>query len=77
MTMMTADSGVTASVADTHTHSDDKAHVKPSTMYLIAFLVVALAVGLIATMGLGGLILWGVGATWIMLALLVVMTAGG
>ncbi|WP_417808932.1 hypothetical protein [Thioclava sp.] len=76
MNTITAESGVTASVADTHDHSDDKAHVKPRTMYLIAFLVVAIAAGLIATMGLGGLILWGVGATWIMLALLVVMTAG-
>ena len=34
-------------------------------------------VAAVATMGLGGLILCGVGATWFMLALLVVMTAGG
>ncbi|MEX1662184.1 hypothetical protein [uncultured Thioclava sp.] len=77
MTMMTADSGATAYVADTHDHADPKTQIAPRTMYLIAFLVVALAAGLTLTMGLGGLILWAVGATWIMLALLVVMTAGG
>lgn len=46
-------------------------------MYLVAVLVVALLVGAIVFAGLGGLILWGVGATWLVLALIVVMTAGG
>ncbi len=46
-------------------------------MYLVAVLVVALLVGAIVFAGLGGLILWGVGATWLVLALLVIMTAGG
>lgn len=46
-------------------------------MYVLAAVLVGLLVGAIVFAGLGGLILWGVGATWIMLALLVVMTAGG
>ncbi|KEO59923.1 hypothetical protein [Thioclava indica] len=77
MTTTTAEHGVTPPVVDTQDHAHDTAHVNPRIAYLIAFVTVALAVGLIATMGLGGLILWGVGATWIMLALLVLMTAGG
>jgi len=76
MTTTTAEHGASASVADTQAHSHDTAQVNPRIAYLIAFVTVALAVGLVATMGLGGLILWGVGATWIMLALLVFMTAG-
>ena len=77
MTMMTADSGVSTHVSDSHDHGDDAKHVPASTMYLIAVLVIGLAVGLTLTMGLGGLILWAVGSAWIVLALLVVMTAGG
>lgn len=46
-------------------------------MYLVAVLVIALLVGSIVFAGLGGLILFGVGATWLILALIVVMTAGG
>ncbi|OOY18060.1 hypothetical protein [Thioclava sp. DLFJ4-1] len=75
MTMTTADSGVSAYVAD-HSEAEHK-QISPAFMFTLALVVVALAAGMVAIMGLGGLILWAVGATWIMLALIVVMTAGG
>lgn len=74
MTMTTADTGA-AYVAD-HSEADSK-EVSKGFMFTLALVIVALAAGMTAILGLGGLILWAVGATWIMLALLVVMTAGG
>ncbi|MFC5737097.1 MULTISPECIES: hypothetical protein [Sinirhodobacter] len=56
-------------------HADTKDN--SAQMYLLALVIIGIAVGLVAFMGLGGLILWAVVATWIMLAFLVVMTAGG
>lgn len=73
MTMTTAASG--ASVAAAHDHVEQKDY--STTMFLIAAAVLAVLVGATVVMGIGGLILVGVAATWIMLALLVVMTAGG
>lgn len=58
-----------------HGHAEKKDYTL--AMYLIAALVIGIIAFAVATMGLGGLILFGVGATWFMLALLVVMTAGG
>lgn len=65
----------TTADAASHAHADQKDYTVAT--YLIAFVVIGIIVGAVATMGLGGLILFGVGATWFMLALLVVMTAGG
>lgn len=62
------------SAAD-HAHAEKKDYTL--AMYLIAVAVIGIIAFAVATMGLGGLILCGVGATWFMLALLVVMTAGG
>lgn len=62
------------SAAD-HAHPAKKDYTL--AMYLIAVVVIGIIAFAVATMGLGGLILCGVGATWFMLALLVVMTAGG
>lgn len=73
MTTTTADSGALAAAA--HDHVEQKDYT--TAMYLIAAAVLAAIVGATVVMGLGGLILVGVAATWIMLALLVVMTAGG
>ncbi len=61
--------------AASHAHTDQKDYTVAT--YIIALVVIGIIVGAVATMGLGGLILFGVGATWFMLALLVVMTAGG
>lgn len=55
-------------------HAGTKDHT--GFMWLMAVIVIALLAGSIAFMGLGGLILFGVGATWLILALLVFMTAG-
>lgn len=73
MTMTTADSGVVAAAHHDHVEQKDLSAV----MYLIAAAILLIGVAATAFMGLGGLILTGVAATWIMLALLVVMTAGG
>lgn len=72
MTMSTADTGALSAA---HGHADTQDYTL--TMWLIAAAVIAVIAVAVATMGLGGLILFGVGATWTMLALLVVMTAGG
>lgn len=69
MTMTTAETGAQ------HAHTEQKDY--SAFMYLLAVAVLLIGVGMTAFMGLGGLILVGVAATWIMLALLVVMTAGG
>lgn len=75
MTMTTADTGMTTFAAD---HNDTEVkQISPGFMFTLALVIVAIAAGLVATMGLGGLILWAVGSAWIMLAVLVVMTAGG
>lgn len=71
--MSTAATGTPS--ASGHAHSDSK--TLTFTMYLIALAVIGVIATCIVTMGLGGLILFGVGATWTCLALLVVMTAGG
>ncbi|PCD77106.1 hypothetical protein [Pseudothioclava arenosa] len=52
------------------------APVKSSTAWIIALFLIATAAGATVVFGLGGLIMWGVIATWVMMALLVVMTAG-
>ncbi|KEO52810.1 MAG: hypothetical protein H5U24_06515 [Thioclava marina] len=75
MTMTTADTGAATYVADHH--DTDAKEVSRGFMYTLALVILGLAAGMTAIMGLGGLILWAVGATWIMLAVLVVMTAGG
>jgi fatty acid desaturase len=59
----------------TTTETEHK-QIKASTMYLLAAAILVLTGGLIATMGLGGLILAAVGATWVILAFLVLLTAG-
>ncbi|AOZ70097.1 hypothetical protein LPB142_12860 [Rhodobacter xanthinilyticus] len=53
-----------------------KNQIKPIYMYLLAALILVVVGGMIATMGLGGLILAGVGATWVILAFLVLLTYG-
>ncbi|SOC04821.1 hypothetical protein [Rhodobacter maris] len=73
MTMTTADTGMLSSAS--HGHDEKKDYTL--AMYLIAAVVIGVVAAAVVTMGLGGLILCGVGATWFMLALLVVMTAGG
>lgn len=73
MTTTTAASG--ASVAAAHDHVEQKDY--STIMFLIAAAVLVVLVGATVFMGIGGLILVGVAATWIMLALLVVITAGG
>ena len=72
MTMTTAETGVET----THHH---EATGKDATLAvsLFALFIVLVVVAAVAFYGLGGLILCGVGATWAMLAFLVVMTAGG
>ncbi|WP_444452070.1 hypothetical protein ACTTAI_13535 [Rhodobacter capsulatus] len=72
MTMTTATGAFSGS---DHGHTEKKDYTL--AMYLIAAVVIGIIAFAVATMGLGGLILFGVGATWFMLALLVVMTAGG
>lgn len=64
----------TADTHDTH-HAETPDHT--GFMWILALLLVGSLVGMVAFMGLGGLILWGVAATWAYLALLMVMTAGG
>jgi hypothetical protein len=59
----------------TTTETEHK-QIKASTMYLLAAAILVVTGGLIATMGLGGLILAAVGATWVILAFLVLLTAG-
>jgi hypothetical protein len=73
MTMTSADPGVLSS----HSHAASGLKDYTVAMYLIAVAILAVVAVAVATMGLGGLILCGVGATWTMMALLVVMTAGG
>lgn len=72
MTMTTATTGAAASA---HHHAEKKDY--SAFMYLLAAVVLLVGVGMTAFLGLGGLILVGVAASWIMLALIVVMTAGG
>ncbi|MDF2141697.1 hypothetical protein [Paenirhodobacter sp. CAU 1674] len=59
----------------TTTETEHK-QIKASTMYLLVAAILVVTGGLIATMGLGGLILAAVGATWVILAFLVLLTAG-
>lgn len=73
MTMTTADTGVAGAVPHHHAEKQDYS----TFMYLLAAVILLVGVGMTAFMGLGGLILVGVAAAWIMLALIVVMTAGG
>ncbi|WP_223634149.1 hypothetical protein [Rhodobacter sp. TJ_12] len=73
MTMTSANTGMMS--AASHGHDEKKDYT--FAMYIIAAVVIGIIATLVVTMGLGGLILFGVGATWFMLALLVVMTAGG
>ncbi len=73
MTMTTADSGVVSAASHDHVAKKDYS----AAMYLIAAAILLVTVGATAFMGIGGLILVGVAATWIILAFLVVMTAGG
>lgn len=75
MTMTTADLGVATAVADTH--DTDAKQVSKASMYLLALVIIGAAAALVATFGFGGIILWGVGMTWIILTFLVIMTAGG
>ncbi|MEZ5685930.1 MAG: hypothetical protein R3D78_08540 [Paracoccaceae bacterium] len=49
---------------------------KSGIAWIIALLMVGTAAGATVVFGLGGLIMWGVIATWTMMALLVVITAG-
>ncbi len=72
MTMTTADTGVLAAA---HHEADSKDN--SAAMYLFAAFILVVVVAAVAFFGLGGLILCGVAATWLMLAFLVVMTAGG
>lgn len=53
-----------------------KNQIKPIYMYLLAALILVVVGVMIATMGLGGLILSAVAATWVILAFLVVLTYG-
>lgn len=73
MTMTTADLGA----VHTHVPEFHENQIKASTMYLVAAFFVAFTGAMVATMGLGGLILTAVAATWLILAFLVVLTAGG
>jgi len=74
MTMTTADTGVLSAAGHDH-HVEKKDY--SAVMYLLAAVILLIGVGAVAFMGIGGLILVGVGATWSMLLLLVIMTAGG
>lgn len=74
MTMTTADTGALSAAGHDH-HVEKKDY--SAVMYLIAVAILLVGAAAVAFMGLGGLILVGVGATWSMLLLLVIMTAGG
>lgn len=74
MTTTTAETGALSAAGHDH-HVEKKDY--SAVMYLIAVVILLVGAAAVAFMGLGGLILVGVGATWTMLLLLVIMTAGG
>lgn len=74
MTTTTAETGALSAAGHDH-HVEKKDY--SAVMYLIAVVILLVGAAAVAFMGLGGLILVGVGATWGMLLLLVIMTAGG
>ena len=77
MTTTTAELGPSHHAHQSDDHAEADGQIAPRTMYLLAIVIIGIAVGMTATMGLGGLILWAVCAAWGMLVLLVIMTAGG
>ncbi|TMV91339.1 hypothetical protein FGG78_10280 [Thioclava sp. BHET1] len=77
MTTTTAERGLAQDAHQSDHHAETEGEISARTMYLLAIVIIGIAAGMMATMGLGGLILWAVCAAWGMLVLLVIMTAGG
>ena len=71
MTMSTAETGAT------NLHANETGKDNSSIMWAIAILLIGSAAAAFVALGLGGLIMWGVIASWVSLALLVLLTAGG
>jgi len=72
MTMTTAEFGAELAHA-----TEEHKQIKASTMYLLALLILVITGAMVAIFGLGGLILTAVVASWVILAFLVLLTAGG
>lgn len=77
--MSTAESSAESGAAHSHHPIEfTQNQIKVSTMILVLVAILAIAATLMVIKGvLGGLILSAVIATWVILAFLVVMTAGG
>ena len=72
MTTTTAEFGAELAHA-----TEEHKQINASTMYLLVLLILVITGAMVATMGLGGLILTAVVASWVILAFLVLLTAGG